>query len=45
MQRPNVTVTVNVPVQQVMEDPRGAAARLGQAIRDEIDGANADTGN
>lgn len=45
MQRPNVTIHLSVPVQQVMEDPRGAAQRLGQAIRSEIDGAFADTGN
>lgn len=45
MQRPNVTIHLSVPVQQVMEDPRGAAQRLGQAIRSEIDGAFADIGN
>lgn len=45
MQRPNVTINLTVPVQQVMEDPRGAARRLGYEVRDAILGSQADTGN
>lgn len=45
MQRPNVTINLTVPVQQVMEDPRGAAQRLGYEVRDAILGSQADTGN
>lgn len=45
MQRPNVTLNLTVPVQQVMQDPHAAAQTLGRAVLDALSGAHADNGN
>lgn len=45
LQRPNITLNLTVPVQQVMQDPYGAAQKFGRAVLDAISGAQADIGN